>query len=38
MDDKRPVTKLPERRIASAADFLRSIESLSPENPQNQKI
>ena len=34
----RCLTKLPERRIASVADFLRSIESFSPENPQNQKI
>ncbi len=32
------LAKLPERRTASVADFLRSIESFSPENPQNHKI
>lgn len=34
----RCLAKFPDRRMASVADFLRSIELLSPENPQNQKI
>ncbi len=34
----RCLVKFPDRRMASVADFLCTIESLSPQNPQNQKI